>query len=197
MNAHVSGRSSTQTREWRSMSRHIRQRDNWLCTSCRPRRVAAELVHHIVPLSENGEPLKESNLTSLCADCHRQRHGQVVDKGKQEWVTLHQGFNGEIIMTEQARQISKTRNRRSSNRQTARGDWADTRIGPDDRGEGRATYPSSAVPRSEGLARGGHRRTACRAEQGADPGFGRHRVEGAHQDGEPGRCNFGHHRAAP
>ena len=75
------------TREWRAMSRHIRQRDNWLCTSCRPRRVAAELVHHIVPLSENGEPLKESNLTSLCADCHRAKHSQVVDKGKQEWVT--------------------------------------------------------------------------------------------------------------
>ena len=73
-----------QTREWRSMSRLIRQRDGWLCTSCRPRRVAAELVHHIVPLSENGEPLKESNLTSLCADCHRFAHSQV-DQGKQEW----------------------------------------------------------------------------------------------------------------
>ena len=75
-----------QTREWRAMSRHIRQRDGWLCTSCRPRRVAAALVHHVVPLSEGGSPLSESNLISLCADCHRDRHGQVVDQGKQEWV---------------------------------------------------------------------------------------------------------------
>ena len=75
-----------QTRAWRAMSRHIRQRDKWLCADCRPRTVGAALVHHIVPLSENGEPLKESNLISLCADCHRKRHGQAVDQGKQEWV---------------------------------------------------------------------------------------------------------------
>ena len=41
---------------------------------------------NIVPLSENGPPLSESNLISLCADCHRDRHGQVVDEGKKEWV---------------------------------------------------------------------------------------------------------------
>ena len=75
-----------QTREWRAMSRHIRQRDGWLCAGCKPRTVAAELVHHIVPLSENGPPLSESNLISLYAECHRARHDQVVDKGKQEWV---------------------------------------------------------------------------------------------------------------
>ena len=81
-----------QTREWRAMSRHIRQRDGWLCTSCRPRRVAAELVHHIVFLSDGGEPLSESNLISLCADCHRGRHSQVVDQGKQEWVRYIAGL---------------------------------------------------------------------------------------------------------
>ena len=47
-----------QTREWRAMSRHIRQRDGWLCAGCKPRTVAAELVHHIVPLSENGRPFQ-------------------------------------------------------------------------------------------------------------------------------------------
>ena len=73
-----------QTREWRSMSRHIRQRDGWLCQGCLPRTVGAELVHHKVPLSEDGPPLEESNLVSLCADCHRARHEQV-DEGKQEW----------------------------------------------------------------------------------------------------------------
>ena len=75
------------TREWRSMSRRIRQRGGWLCQGCLPRTVAAKVVHHVKPLAEGGPPLKESNLISLCADCHRDRHGQVVDKGKQEWVT--------------------------------------------------------------------------------------------------------------
>ena len=75
-----------ETRAWRSMSRHIRQRDGWLCADCRPRTVAARAVHHIVPLSEGRAALEESNLVSLCADCHRHRHGQVVDEGKKEWV---------------------------------------------------------------------------------------------------------------
>ena len=75
-----------QSREWRAMSRHIRHRDGWLCQGCLPRTVAAELVHHIVPLSEAGPPLEESNLVSLCAACHQDRHGQVVDEGKREWV---------------------------------------------------------------------------------------------------------------
>ena len=74
-----------ETREWRSMSRLIRQRDGWLCQGCLPRTVGAALVHHKVPLSEGGPPLEEENLVSLCADCHRSAHSQVVDQGKQEW----------------------------------------------------------------------------------------------------------------
>ena len=73
------------TPAWRSMSRFIRQRDGWICADCRPRTVAARAVHHIVPLSAGGEPLSESNLISLCAECHRDRHGQVVDEGKRAW----------------------------------------------------------------------------------------------------------------
>ena len=70
---------------WRSMSRHIRARDKWLCQGCLPRRVGAKLVHHIRAINAGGSPLQESNLISLCADCHRARHGQVVDEGKQAW----------------------------------------------------------------------------------------------------------------
>ena len=71
---------------WRAMSRHIRARDKWLCQGCLPRTIAAKLVHHVVPIDAGGPPFKESNLISLCADCHRDRHGQVVDEGKREWV---------------------------------------------------------------------------------------------------------------
>ena len=43
-----------QTPEWRAMSRRIRERDEWLCTACKPRTVAAQLVHHVTPLSAGG-----------------------------------------------------------------------------------------------------------------------------------------------
>ena len=74
------------TPQWRAMSRHVRARDGWLCQSCLPRTVAAKLVHHKVAINDGGEPLKESNLVSLCADCHRSAHSAVVDEGKREWV---------------------------------------------------------------------------------------------------------------
>ena len=84
-----------QTVEWRAMSRFIRARDGWLCTECRPRTVAAALVHHKVPLSEGGAPLEESNLTSLCKSCHREFHGQVIDKKRVEWSIYIRSLMGE------------------------------------------------------------------------------------------------------
>ena len=83
-----------QTPAWRAMSRHVRQRDKYLCQGCLPRTVAARAVHHIVPIADGGERLKESNLISLCADCHRDRHGPVVDEGKREWVSYIKDLMG-------------------------------------------------------------------------------------------------------
>ena len=78
-------RAFYQTPAWRAMSHHIRERDGYLCTACKPRTVAARLVHHVKPLSEGGAALDPANLTSLCADCHREAHNVVVDEGKREW----------------------------------------------------------------------------------------------------------------
>ena len=69
----------------KAMSRHIRERDGWTCTACRPRTVAARLVHHVKPLSEGGAALDPANLTSLCSECHLEAHGQVELEGKREW----------------------------------------------------------------------------------------------------------------
>ena len=74
-----------QTGEWRAMSRRIRERDGWLCTLCRPRTVAARLVHHVKPLSENGAALDPANLISICAEHHREAHGVVVDEERRAW----------------------------------------------------------------------------------------------------------------
>ena len=74
-----------QTPAWRSMSYQIRKRDGFLCTSCRPRIVASRLVHHVHPLSTGGPALDPANLTSLCAECHREAHGVVEDEQKRAW----------------------------------------------------------------------------------------------------------------
>ena len=71
--------------EWRALSRQIRERDGHLCTACKPRTVGARLVHHVTPLSAGGSALDPANLTSLCSECHRLAHGQVVDVPRQEW----------------------------------------------------------------------------------------------------------------
>ena len=74
------------SRPWRAMSKFIRARDGFLCTACRPRRVGAELVHHVRPLSENfAARLDPANLTSLCKSCHREAHGEVVNEQQQAW----------------------------------------------------------------------------------------------------------------
>lgn len=45
---------------------------NPLCFDCGR---AAELVHHIVPISEGGPRLEMDGLMSLCVPCHAKRHG--------------------------------------------------------------------------------------------------------------------------
>lgn len=39
--------------------------------------VAADMVHHIVPLSKGGDRLAMENLQSLCYSCHSQVHESV------------------------------------------------------------------------------------------------------------------------
>ena len=64
------------TRDW------LRLRDakldlNPLCEECAKREltVPAEIVHHIVPISEGGEPFPDvDGLESLCISCHSKHH---------------------------------------------------------------------------------------------------------------------------
>jgi 5-methylcytosine-specific restriction endonuclease McrA len=63
------------TRAWHApgaakLRRRILRRDGYLCTRCG--RLAAH-VHHIIPAAAGGSN-DPSNLTSLCADCHRRAH---------------------------------------------------------------------------------------------------------------------------
>ena len=59
---------------WKTVARKIRDRDKWTCQDCGEQRSSWGVhlhVHHIDVDKFNNNP---SNLISLCAACHRQRH---------------------------------------------------------------------------------------------------------------------------
>ena len=63
-------------------------RDSWLCVRCRRAgyTTAAEVVHHIQPISEADEKkLDLANCESLCREHHESLHGRGPTKQQQEW----------------------------------------------------------------------------------------------------------------
>ena len=73
--------------EWRRLREEVLERDAYQCQECmvavgetvRSTGPTAE-IHHKTPLSEGGTNDVE-NLTVLCPDCHRQKHGGIsLDK---------------------------------------------------------------------------------------------------------------------
>lgn len=58
---------------WKRLRKMALERDHYLCQRCR-RRVAV-VVHHIVPVKECPEKMRDlSNLESVCAMCHNLLH---------------------------------------------------------------------------------------------------------------------------
>jgi len=58
-------------KDYRELRREVLRRDNWRCQDCGALRHLE--VHHIDPRSKLGND-DESNLITLCSDCHRIRH---------------------------------------------------------------------------------------------------------------------------
>lgn len=76
------------TGAWVKLRQAVMLRDNGLCQHClqgkhgRQRLRRAVLVHHIVPYQENPElGLTDSNLVSLCSQCHERVHREM-DRAK-------------------------------------------------------------------------------------------------------------------
>ena len=63
--------------KWDAKRKAILRRDGYMCRNCRRygRMREATTVHHIKHLDEHPElALVDSNLISLCADCHNKAH---------------------------------------------------------------------------------------------------------------------------
>ena len=61
------------TREsYRQLHRQVLERDKWRCQNCGATQHLQ--VHHIVFRSRSGGD-EEENLITLCAECHRRKHG--------------------------------------------------------------------------------------------------------------------------
>ncbi len=57
---------------YRKLNRQVLQRDGWRCQACGSRERLE--VHHQQFRSHSGDD-DETNLITLCGDCHRQDHG--------------------------------------------------------------------------------------------------------------------------
>ncbi|TFG63573.1 MAG: FAD-dependent thymidylate synthase, partial [Gemmatimonadales bacterium] len=80
------GRSSNRVAigRWTTQAAHrVHRRNGWTCQLCLGR--ASELhCHHIVPVwADESLARDESNLTTLCGDCHRSIHGREHDVAEQ------------------------------------------------------------------------------------------------------------------
>lgn len=70
--------------KWRKKRAAILRRDQYRCVECRKygRITEATIVHHIKPYEEYPElAFKDSNLESLCASCHNNKHPEKGTKG--------------------------------------------------------------------------------------------------------------------
>lgn len=71
MNIGKAGRIRLSEEEYAKLRHEVLKRDGWKCQMCGSSKDLQ--IHHIDPRSRMGSDL-ESNLISLCADCHRAIH---------------------------------------------------------------------------------------------------------------------------
>ena len=80
------------TNAWKKKSRHIRERDNYMCQAClngigflEGRRITMNnlQVHHIIPLKEDRNRAFDSdNLITLCEQCHKRAEAGKIPRKK-------------------------------------------------------------------------------------------------------------------
>lgn len=84
---------------WQNIIEFVKHRDNYTCSKCHQRKSSYELrVHHMVPLSKGGSN-KETNLQTLCNDCHISKHPHMKNfksKPAKETIKKYERFSSRI-----------------------------------------------------------------------------------------------------
>lgn len=76
---------------WPAVRERVLERDGWTCQNCGAdvSEDADPEVDHIRPISEDGHPFDERNLTTLCVACHREKtHGDGGERPGDAGVSL-------------------------------------------------------------------------------------------------------------
>ena len=78
------------TQRWAALRLEALRRDGQLCADCaaQGRTNGAELVHHVKPIRDGGDPWALENIKSLCRDCHQVEHAPPGIPGQAEWQGL-------------------------------------------------------------------------------------------------------------
>ena len=67
------------TPRWRALRHEVMETAGWLCEECKPRRVAATVVHHLQAIRDGGEAFNPENCVAVCTECHQQFHKSMLD----------------------------------------------------------------------------------------------------------------------
>ncbi|MDO8650228.1 MAG: HNH endonuclease [Candidatus Berkelbacteria bacterium] len=78
---------------WPSLRAKVIQRDGGKCTNCGTQ--LSLQAHHIIPLSLGGKNVME-NLTTLCKDCHQNRHNRTFSDNVERDDLRSYGFNYKV-----------------------------------------------------------------------------------------------------
>ena len=73
---------------WQAVRLNVLVRDSWRCSTCGK---YGNEVDHIRPLKRGGDPWAESNLQTLCRDCHiekTRKENQRDDPARDAWRAL-------------------------------------------------------------------------------------------------------------
>ena len=73
---------------WAEFRERILKRDDYICYDCNGK---AEVVHHKIPIYQDGIEFEPGNCISLCEICHKIKHkkrGSLIELGKHKQLKL-------------------------------------------------------------------------------------------------------------
>ena len=84
----MGNRADLHSKRWRRLRGRILARDSWECQVC-GKLLGMAQVDHIIPVFQGGKIHDESNLQSICAQCHAAKtridKGQLPDPEREAW----------------------------------------------------------------------------------------------------------------